>query len=448
MTAEGIDDRGIQPGHGGAEADRVAGRVRRYLLPLLFCMYLVSYLDRVNVGFAALPMNAELGLSARQYGLLSGIFFWGYFLFEVPSNLILHRVGARAWIARILITWGTVAAATGFVQSATQLYLARFVLGLAEAGFFPGVLYYLTLWFRRREQAEAIGWLLTALPAASILGGPLSGWILDSVHWLGVSAWRWLLVLEALPAILLGFLTLRCLPDEPSAARFLTASEQAVLQAALADERTRSAGEGEPPLLRVLLQSRVLQRVAIHFLLLMALYLTGFWMPQSIRLHAAAYTNTAVGFLIVIPNALSLVTMVLVARHSDRTGERRWHAALPLVVAGACLYQVGSAETLAGCVALWSFVAMGVAAYLGPFWAATGEMLSGRAAAAGFALINALGSLGSFLSLSVVGAIAARTGSLDAGFRVVAVALGLAAVLLLAGRSGHAGGDRRAAPPA
>src|SRR5277367_1073135 len=187
----------------------LARKVRRHLLPLLFVLYVVAYLDRINVGFAALNMNRELGLSSEQYGILSGIFFCGYFLFEIPSNLILHRIGARTWIARILLTWGLVAVLTGFVQNASQLYVARFLLGVAEAGFFPGILYYLSYWFRQRQQAQAIGFFLTALPAASILGGPLSGWILDHVHGFGLSSWRWLLILEALPAIVCGLLTYR-----------------------------------------------------------------------------------------------------------------------------------------------------------------------------------------------------------------------------------------------
>jgi ACS family tartrate transporter-like MFS transporter len=173
----------------------IARKVRRHLLPLLFVLYVVAYLDRINVGFAALDMNRELGLSSEQYGLLSGIFFWGYFLFEIPSNLILHRTGARIWIARILLTWGVIALLTGFVHSALQLYAARFILGVAEAGFFPGILYYLTYWFRQRQQAEAIGLFLTALPTASIVGGPMSGWIMDHVHGFGLSSWRWLLIL-------------------------------------------------------------------------------------------------------------------------------------------------------------------------------------------------------------------------------------------------------------
>jgi ACS family tartrate transporter-like MFS transporter len=218
-----------------------ARKARRHLIPLLFLLYVVAYLDRVNVGFASLTMNRELALTSEQFGVLSGIFFWGYFLFEIPSNLILHRIGARTWIARILITWGVVAVFTGFVQNATQLYVARFILGAAEAGFYPGIVYYLSYWFRQREQAQAVGLFLTALPTASILGGPASGWILDHVNAYGLSSWRWLLILEALPAIACGLLTYRMLPDRPADATFLTDEEKVRLTDMLmAEARAKS----------------------------------------------------------------------------------------------------------------------------------------------------------------------------------------------------------------
>ena len=410
----------------------LARKVRRHLLPMLFLLYIVAYLDRINIGFAALTMNRELNISSEQYGLLSGIFFWGYFLFEIPSNLILHRTGARTWIARILVTWGLVAVATGFVQDVTQLYIARFVLGVAEAGFFPGILYYLSCWFRQREQAQAVGLFLTSLPAASIVGGPLSGWILDHVHGLGLSSWRWLLILEALPAIACGFLTYRLLPDRPADARFLNAEEKAHLRDTLAAEAARKQDGGRLTLLRSLTHPRILHLVGIHFLFLMGLYVTGFWMPQSIKAVAQGYSNTAIGILVLVPNLVSLVAMVLVSRSSDRRSERHLHAAVSLLLAAGGLYFVGAMQSPAGCVALWCAVASGLASYLGPFWACPGEFLSGRPAASALAFINSFGSLGSYFSLSMIGAIATKTGSLEGGFHVVAAALLLAAVLMLA----------------
>jgi ACS family tartrate transporter-like MFS transporter len=384
------------------------------------------------VGFAALDMNRELGLSSEQYGFLSGIFFWGYFLFEIPSNLVLHRTGARTWIARILLTWGLVAAVTGFVHTALQLYAARFFLGVAEAGFFPGILYYLTHWFRQREQAQAVALFLTALPTASILGGPLSGWIMDHFHYFGMSGWRWLLILEAIPAIVCGVLTYRFLPDRPTDAGFLSAEEKLRIANELAAEAAAKPGGGEASVLKSLTHPRILHLVAIHFLFLMGLYITGFWMPQSIKVMAAGSSNTMIGVLAMIPNAVSLLAMVIVSRHSDVRNERYLHAALPLLIAAIALYFVGATTSLPTRMILWCVVAAGMASYLGPFWACPGEFLSGRSAASALAFINSVGSLGSFFSLAIIGSIANRTGTPQAGFQAVAVALGLASALMLA----------------
>jgi ACS family tartrate transporter-like MFS transporter len=409
----------------------LARKMRRHLLPFLFLLYVVAYLDRINVGFAAFDMNRELGLSSEQYGFLSGIFFCGYFLFEIPSNLILHRTGARRWIARILLSWGLVAMLTAFARSAVQLYAARFLLGVAEAGFFPGVLYYLSYWFPQRQQAQAIGIFLTALPAASILGGPLSGWILDHAHGFGLSSWRWLLILEGVPAVVCGLLTYRLLADRPADASFLTATEKAEVQDVLAAEAAGKPGESQLTVLNSLTHPRILHFAGIHFLFLMGLYLTGFWMPQSIKAVAIGYSNTTIGVLVMIPSAVSLLAMLMVSRSSDRRQERYWHAAVSLLFAAVALYFVAATPSLVSRLALWSVVASGLVSYLGPFWACPGELLCGRPAAAAFALINSIGSLGSFFSLSLVGSLAKRTGSLELGFQAVAVALVLAAALIL-----------------
>jgi ACS family tartrate transporter-like MFS transporter len=416
--------------HGGCDA--LARKIRRHLLPLLFVLYIVSYLDRINVGFAALEMNRELGISSEQYGLLSGIFFWGYCLFEIPSNLILHRVGARWWIARILITWGVIALMTGFVQSVTQLYVARFFLGVAEAGFYPGVLYYLSYWFKQGQQAKTIAVFLTALPAASVVGGPLSGWLLDHARGFGFSSWRWLLILEALPAIVGGLITLRTLPDRPRHARFLTPDEATRIERELAVEARTKVGSSQVSVWKAVTHPRILQFMAIHFLYLMGLYVMSFWMPQSIKAVAQGYSNTTIGLLVLIPNAVSLPIMVLVSRHSEARNERYAHAAVSLVLAAVAMYFVGVAPSLGARVALWCVVAAGTASYLGPFWACPGEFVGGRSAASAFAFINSVGSLGSFFALSIVGAISKRTGSLQAGFQWIAAALLLAGGLMLA----------------
>jgi ACS family tartrate transporter-like MFS transporter len=413
-------------------ASELGRKVRRHLLPPLFIIYVVAYLDRINVGFAALDMDREVGLSSEQYGLLSGIFFWGYFLFEVPSNLMLHRTGARTWIARILLTWGVIAALTGLAQSAQQLYMARFCLGAAEAGCFPGILYYLTYWFPQRQQAQAVGLFLTSLPTASIIGGPLSGWIMDHVHYFGMSGWRWLLILEALPAIACGLLTYLFLPDRPKDAWFLSEDEKRRIEIELGVEAAAKPNGGDLSIWRSLTHPRILHLVAIHFLFLMGLYISGFWMPQSIKDLAQGYSNTVIGLLVMIPSAVSLLTMVMVSRHSDESNERYLHAALPLLIAAVGLYFVGATPSLTSRMILWCVVASGIASYLGPFWACPSELMSGRSAASALAFINSVGSLGSFFALTIIGSIASHNGTPRAGFQAVAVALALAAVLMLA----------------
>jgi MFS transporter, ACS family, tartrate transporter len=224
-------------------------KLRIRLLPLLFALYVVAFIDRINLGFAALTMNRDLGMSSQQFGLAAGIFFWGYFLFEIPSNLILHKIGARFWIARILITWGIIATLTGLVQSASQLYIARFMLGLAEAGYFPGIVLYLGYWFRQREKAQAIALILIGIPLASVLGGPTSGFILDHTHWFGLSSWRWLLILEGLPATAFAFPVPFLLPSKPAEAKFLTAEEKAwIADQVEREERPKHGAKTQPML--------------------------------------------------------------------------------------------------------------------------------------------------------------------------------------------------------
>src|SRR6516225_8591061 len=250
------------------------------LLPFLFALYVVAFVDRINLGFAALTMNQELGITSQQFGFAAGIFFWGYVLFEIPSNLILHRVGARVWIARILITWGTIATLTGFVQSAHQLYAARFALGLAEAGYFPGIVLYLGYWFRQREKAQAIALILIGMPLASVLGAPISGFILDHTNWFGLSSWRWLLILEGLPAITCVLLTSFLLPNGPAEARFLTPDEKARIADQLQQEDRQKERAQSISVARTLIHPRVLHLAFIGFANAFGTYTFSFWLPQ------------------------------------------------------------------------------------------------------------------------------------------------------------------------
>jgi MFS transporter, ACS family, tartrate transporter len=411
-------------------ADSTARTIRRRLLPFLFVLYVVAYLDRINVGFAALTMNQELGLSSQQYGLLSGVFFWGYFIFEVPSNLMLERIGARVWIARILISWGVVSFATAFAHSAAQLYVARFLLGVAEAGFFPGIVLYLTYWFTQRQLAQAIGVFMTALPTASIVGGPMSGWILDHVHGFGLSSWRWVLMLEALPAVVGGICTYLLLPNGPAEAGFLTAEHKQALVSALRSEAEAKRVSERRPVLGTIGSRRVLYLAAIAFLFMTGSYVAGFWMPQSIRAAGHGLSHLKIGLLVMAPNLIGLCAMVLVSRSSSRRDERHWHAALSLLVAAVGYRFVGSADSLWPCVALWSLATSGLYGFIGPFWSMPGQFLNGRAAATAFAAVCSLGNLAGFVALATMGSMAGRTGGLADGFHWVAAALLLGAALL------------------
>ncbi|MEO8438961.1 MAG: MFS transporter [Spartobacteria bacterium] len=410
---------------------RTTAKIRARLLPFLFVLYVVAFLDRINIGFAALTMNKDLAISSQQFGLLVGIFFFGYFLFEIPSNLILHRVGARVWLARILISWGAVAMATGFVQSVSQLYSARFLLGLAEAGFFPGVVLYLTYWFPRREQARAIALFMAAQPITSILGAPVSGFILDHVHWLGLASWRWLLILEAAPAFLFGLLTYLYLPSRPAEASFLTAAEKDQLAAALESERFERDRHQPISLGHTFANKRVWMLAAIGFAHAIGIYTLNFWMPQEIKSLSDRYSNTFVGLLVAIPYLVALVGMLLVSRSSDRREERKYHAAIPLLVGAAGFLALTLFRSPFAVVFLFSLVAFGAYGFFGPFYSSPGEFLSGSSAAAGIALITSISNLGGFAGPYAVGLISRQTGNLAGGFGVAGVALLVSAGLFL-----------------
>jgi len=379
-------------------------------------------------------MNTALGISSEQFGLLAGIFFWGYFLLEIPSNLLLHRIGARIWIARILISWGIVAMVSGMVHSVTQLYVARFLLGAMEAGFFPGIIMYLTYWFRQRDQAHVISLFVLAIPLASIVGAPVSGLILDHAHWMSISSWRWLLIVEGFPAIVCGLLTYYFLPNRPAAATFLNAPERDWITSELAREERQKLGEGSTSALRTLADARVWRLALAGFAFDIALYAMSFYMPKAVKAISRDYSNTTVGILVMNPHIAGLLTMILVARSSDRTQERRYHAAIPAVVAGAAMMSLSAASSPVISLALWSFAAMGIYSFFGPFFSLPSEFLAGSSAASGIALINSIAALGGFVGPSVIGALAGATGGIYRGIAVAGVSLCAAAVTLLTSR--------------
>ena len=415
---------------------RTIRKIRSRIVPFIFLLYIVAFVDRINIGFAALIMNRELTIDSQQFGLLFGVFFFGYFIFEIPSNVLLHRIGARVWIARILISWGIVAGMTGFVQNVSQLYLARFLLGLMEAGFFPGILLYLTYWFPRREQARAIALFMAAVPVTYIVAAPASGLILDNVHWLAISSWRWLLILEGAPAIICGVLTYFFLPSRPAQATFLTQDEKAWITAELTREQRGKAGEHSRWGLAALSNGRVWHLACVSLMFQTGQYVVYSWMPQAVRSLSVLYSNTLVGLLVMIPYLAGLVAMVVVSRSSDRRLERRYHAAVPLMVGGIALIALSAPRSPVLAVTLWSFAVMGAISVLGPFWSLPNEFLTGASAASGIALVTSLGSLGGFLGPYAFGAVAHMTGGPYRGFAFASIPLFLSAVLILALRKG------------
>lgn len=410
---------------------RTFRKVRNHLLPLLFLLYIVAFLDRVNIGFAALTMNADLAITSAQYGLVTGVFFWGYFLFEVPSNLLLHRIGARIWIARILVSWGIVAMLTGAARNAPQLYVARFLLGAAEAGFFPGIVLYMTYWFRERDQARVIALFMAAVPVANGLGAPVSGWILDHVHWLAIGSWRWLLILEGLPAVVCGVVTFLLLPSRPAEAVFLTPNEKAWIASELVrDEQGKTSEQTHSPF-HGLLHRRVWHLACISFVFQIGQYALFFFMPQAVRSLPGVSSNSITGILVMIPYLAGLVAMIAISRSSDRRLERRYHVAIPAVVGGLFLMSLGMSNSTFLSMALWSLAAMGILGMVSPFWSLPNEFLAGVSAASGIAVVTSIGGLGGFVGPSIIGAVASGVGGIYRGLALAGLALWVSAALVV-----------------
>jgi ACS family tartrate transporter-like MFS transporter len=407
-------------------------KVRARIIPFVLALFVVAVLDRNNIGFAALTMNKELAVSSQQFGFIAGIFFFGYFIFEIPSNLLLHRIGARVWIARILISWGIITILFGFVRNAHQIYVARFLLGLAEAGFFPGILLYLTYWFRQQQLAQTVALFLTANPLGNIIGAPLSGVILDHAHWYGLSSWRWLLILEGVPAVIGGVLTYFLLPGRPAEAKFLTREERDWITTELSREEQEKLGKGRFSAGQALTHRSVWHLTAIYFSALLGSYTVIFWMPQLVRRLSSEYSNTTVGLLVMIPYLVGLPVMILVGRSSDHRRERRYHAAIPLLIASSSLIVLGttSSSSVPLAIMLWCLVVSGTFSLWGPFWSVPNEFLTGFSAAAGIALINCFGNLGGFVGPYAIGAISNKTGSLQTGLLFVAFSLFASAMLI------------------
>ena len=405
-------------------------RVTWRLIPLLFICYVAAYLDRVNVGFAKLQMLNDLNFSESIYGLGAGIFFIGYFLFEVPSNLLLHKLGARRWIARILISWGLISGCMMFVQTPTMFYVLRFLLGVAEAGFFPGIILYLTYWYPAARRSQVTSLFMTGIPMAGVIGGPLSGWILTSFNGVsGMAGWKWLFVIEALPSVALGFVVMYFLDDRIADAKWLSADQKRLLQHNIEKESTLG---GDHSALGAFRNAKVWVLCAAYFGFIMGLYGIGFWLPSLIKASGIS-SPTTIGWLVAIPYSAAVVCMILTSRHSDRTGERRWHIAVPALVGAAALV----VSTFVPQTPLWAIVTltiatMGILTGLAQFWVLPPAFLGGAAAAAGIALINSVGNLAGFVSPFAVGWIKDTTGSTNNGLYVIAASLVVGGAIVLA----------------
>lgn len=416
------------------DADAIVAKVSRRLLPFLAACFVVSYLDRVNIGFAALSMNEALGFSPVVFGWGAGIFFFGYCFLEAPSNYIMERVGARRWIARIMVSWGIVSALMAIVWSEASFLTLRFLLGAAEAGFAPGVILYLTYWVPARHRARCLGGFLMALPLATVIGAPLSGLVLATMDGVaGMAAWRWLFIIEAAPAVLFGVAAYFYLTDKPANAAWLAHGERTALQALLDKERAESDSAAAAPW-RALRDTRVLTLGLVYFGIVASLYGLGFWLPQIV--DTFGYGALGMGFLTAIPYLCGGVAMALWSRHSDASGERLRHAAFAAALSVGGLASAACAETPAASMVALSLASVGTLAAMPPFWTLATALLSAADAAVGIALINSIGNLAGFFAPYLVGWIKNATGEFAYALLALAAAPLVSALVMfrLAGK--------------
>jgi ACS family tartrate transporter-like MFS transporter len=404
-------------------------RIARRLLPFLFTLFVIAFLDRVNVSYAALEMTHDLNFSNRVFGFGSGIFFVGYLLFEIPGCLIVERWSARKWFARIMVTWGLITVLMAFIRTPMHFYVVRILLGAAEAGFFPGILVYLTHWFRSEDRAKACAMFMIAIPVANIVGSPLGGWLLG-VHWFGFQGWRWLFIVEGIPAIVFGVITVFYLTDWPREARWLAPEERQWITAELEQEALAKKASRSYRIWEALLQPAVIQLTLIYFFAVSSIYSLSIWLPTFLK-RASGMSDLSVTMLSILPYVAVLFAMLFNGIHSDRTNERRWHTAIPLML-GA----VAFALTIVSGSHFWfAFLCLTVAstanAFLPSFWPVPSAFLGESAAAASIGLINSIGNLGSFVTPSVIGYFLDRTQSFAPGFLYVIVSLLIAIFLML-----------------
>jgi sugar phosphate permease len=411
--------------------DALYRRVTWQLLPFLFLCYLLAFIDRINIGYAHLQMAGDLGIGDAAYGLGAGAFFVGYIVFQTPSNMLLHRFGARKTISRIMISWGIVSAATLFVRNPTEFVLARAALGVCEAGFFPGIIYYLTFWYPRARRGRIIALFMTAIPVAGVLVGPICTTIMTSMGNLyGLHGWQWLFLLEGIPTVLIGVVASRYIVDRPKDAKWLSASEKSALANALDDtgEHSHSSAQG---LREAIVNPRVYILAMFLFAAFMGGYGIAFWMPALLK-SAGASSLIGIGWLSVVPYAIATVCMILVGNHSDATQERRWHVAGPGLVAaiGLLLLTLAGQNVTLAVVALVLAKAGELSVYP-VFWTIPSRYLKGASAAAGIALVDSIGTLGGISGPWLMGVVRAQTGNANLAFYLIVILMILAVTMLL-----------------
>lgn len=419
---------GIRPAMN--ESKEIYAKVTRNIIPFLFICYVFAYLDRVNIGFAALQMKQDLNFSDAVYGFGAGVFFVGYFLFEVPSNLLLVKIGARKTLMRIMVVWGLISGSFAFIHTPLQFYIARFFLGAFEAGFFPGVVLYLTYWYPSAMRGKMIALFMSAIAVAGIVGGPLSGWIMTHMSGVyGFTGWQWMFLIEAVPSVVMGLLTLVILVDYPEKAKWLSPHERQVVSQGVA----ASSSDSEHSFGKALRDPRLYVLALVYFTIAAGIYVISFWLPTMIRNYGVD-DPWRIGVLTAIPYLVGAVGMVLISKNSDRTMERRWHTAACMILGGAGLV----AATLVPNNLVLALCALTVATTcilttMPVFWTMPTSYLSGTAAAGGIAMINSIGLIGGFVSPSVIGWLKTATGSLTSGLYIFSGVLVVGAVLLLYG---------------
>ena len=410
--------------------DQVFARCARRLIPFMVVLYTFAWLDRVNVGFAALTMNRDLAFSPTVFGLGASIFFLGYFAFQIPANLLLARIGVRRWITSIVATWGALSAATALIQDPIAFYVLRFLLGVAEAGLFPGMIFYLTLWFPQEYRARFTATFMTAIPLANIIGGPISSLILEFDGTAGLHGWQWLFLIEGLPACVLAFAVPRLMPNGPAEAPWLTDDEKAMISARLQKEESNRRTEFLPAMFDL----RVLVLCLGNFGIGFGGYAISIWLPQI--LQSMGYSNLAIGPIIAFLSVMGMIAMIAWGRSSDRKKERIWHTALPMLIAATGLIVVSTPQGAAVSLIALTCVVVALLAADGPFFSLPTAFLGGVAAAGGIALINAVGSLGAFAGPFAIGLLREQTGGYGAGMLALALCFALTALLVLTlGRS-------------